>query len=68
MSVLLLFRTNIPEKWYFLIMGGTILTGHFLRRHSRALDIHEVELSLFFLKRKMTKTQAKNLVRDVTGC
>ena len=46
-------------------MGGAVLPRHFLERHSRALEIHEVEL--FLVKKKKTEIQAKNRVRDLKG-
>ena len=67
-SVLWLLTTNIPETWYSPIVGGAISASHFRGRHSRALEIHEVELStIFFLMKKWWRCRPKTESRDVTG-
>ena len=60
-SVLWLLTTNIQKKGYFPIVGGAILTSHFWGQHSRALEIHEDELSPIFRKKdKWRRQRPKN--------
>ena len=62
------FGTNIPEKCYFPNVGGIVLTSHFEGGIREPLRFARSNFFRFEKKKeKMTKIQAKNRVRDVTG-